>query len=170
MNLKNIPFGTNEAFNVLIEISRDSPNKYEYDEKLQALKLDFVFKNGFTFAYNYGLIPGTKAPDGDHLDAIVLSRDILTMDTIVVCRAIGMIELIDRGEEDNKIIAVPIADENYKNIQSIKELPNNWISEAEKFFQGVAIQKNKIMEIKSFQDKGRALAELDKCRIKKVKL
>lgn len=167
MDLKNIPFGTSEAFNVLIEISKGSPNKYEYDEKLQALKLDFVFKDGFTFAHNYGLIPGTLAGDGDHLDAIVLSQDSLAMGTIAVCRAIGMIELIDRGEEDNKIVAIPLVDENYKNIQSLKDLPQNWTNEAVKFYKELAIQKNKIMEIKSFQDKERALSELEKCQIKK---
>lgn len=167
MDFKNIPFGTNEAFNVLIEISKGSPNKYEYDEEARAIKLEFVFKDGFTFVYNYGLIPETKAPDGDHLDAIVLSDDNLAMGTVVACRAIGMIELIDKGEEDNKIIAVPIADENYKNVQSINDLPKEWFAEAENFFQGIAVQKNKTMEIKSFCDKDRALIELNKCRIKK---
>jgi len=113
------------------------------------------------------LIPETHAADGDHLDAIVLSQDILTMGTVVVCRAIGMIELIDRGEEDNKIIAIPLADKKYKNTHSIKDLPKEWFEEVENFFQEAARQKNKIMEIKSFQDKERALAELEKCKIKK---
>lgn len=167
MDLKNIPFGTNESFNVLIEISQGSPNKYEYDEKTGAIELEFIYKNGFTFIYNYGLIPGTLAGDGDHLDAIVLSQDILAMGTVIACRAIGMIELIDRGEEDNKIIAVPLADKKYKNAHSIKDLPKEWFKEVENFFQEAAIQKNKIMEIKSFQDKERALAELEKCQIKK---
>ena len=165
MDLKKIPFGTKEAFNVLLEIYKGSPNKYEYDEKSQLLKLDFVFKDGFTFAYNYGLIPETKADDGDHLDAIVLSNGALVMGSVVTCRTIGMIELIDRGEEDNKIIAVPIVDENYVNVQSIKNLPESWMEEAKNFFAELAIQKNKIMEIKGFLDKDRALEELDKCKI-----
>lgn len=167
MDLKKIPFGTNEAFNVLIEISKGSPNKYEYNEESQSIELEFVFKDGFTFIYNYGLIPETKAPDGDHLDAIVLSNDNLEMGAVVACRAIGMIELFDRGEEDNKIIAVPIADENYKNMQSINNLPKEWFKEAEEFFKGIGIQKNKTMEIRSFQDKDRALIELNKCKIEK---
>jgi inorganic pyrophosphatase len=169
MKVENIFFGTVEAFNVFIEITKGSPKKYEYDEESQTIKLDFVFRDGFVFAYNYGLIPETKAPDGDHLDAIVLSDNNLAMDTIVVCRAIGMIELLDRGIEDNKIIAVSIDDENYKDIQSINDLPKSWFSEMEDFFKGIAIQKNKTMEIKSFQDKGRALFELNKCRINLAK-
>lgn len=167
MDLKNIPFGTNEAFNVLIEISKGSPNKYEYNEKSQSIELNFVFKDGFTFIYNYGLIPETKAPDGDHLDAIVLNNDNLEMGVIVACRAIGMIELFDSGEEDNKIIAIPINDENYKDIQSINDLPKEWFGEAKNFFDGIGIQKNKTMEIKSFQDKDRAFLELNKCRTEK---
>jgi len=49
MNLKNIPFGEKEAFNVLIEIPKGSPNKYEYDEKTGAIKLDFIYKKRFYF-------------------------------------------------------------------------------------------------------------------------
>ena len=165
MDLKSIPFGTNESFNVLIEISKGSPNKYEYDEESQEIKLEFAFTDGFTFLYNYGLIPETKAPDGDHLDAIVLSNESLKRGTVVTCRAIGMIELIDNGEEDNKIIAVPVADESYKDIQGMEDLPDSWCDESRKFFQGIAIQKNKIMEVKSFQGRKRALEELDKSKI-----
>jgi inorganic pyrophosphatase len=77
-----------------------------------------------------------------------------------------MIELVDRGEEDNKIIAVSIDDENYKNVQSINDLPKEWFDGARDFFAGIAIQKNKTMEIKSFQDKDRALTELIKCKTK----
>lgn len=166
MDVEKIPFGENEAFNVLIEIPKDSPEKYEYNEETQLIEVDFIFKDGFVFSYNYGLIPQTKAQDGDHLDAMVLNEEALKIGEIVPCRAIGMIEMIDRGEEDHKIIAVPVNSENYKNVQSIQELPENWQDEARVFYAEVARQKNKIIEIKSFPDKERALAELEKCKIK----
>ena len=166
MDLKKIPFGTNEAFNVLVEISKGSHYKYEYDEELQAIKLDLVFKKGFTFAYNYGFVFKTKAPNGDCLDVIILSDEALVIGTIVVCRTIGMIEIVVNGKEDNKIIAVPLVDSNYENIQSINDLPESWFVQAKEFFSKASLQrKNKVFEIKSFQDKERALEELDRCKI-----
>jgi inorganic pyrophosphatase len=165
MSYKNIPFGTSEAFNVLVEIPEGSYNKYEYDEELDQIKLDFVFHDKCVFPHNYGLIPGTRAEDGDNLDAIVLNPTPLAVGTIVPCRLIGMIELIDRGDTDNKIIAIPIACEEYKNIQSIEDLPEDFERKHREFYQLVGIQKNKEMKICGFRNKEKAMEELKKLTI-----
>jgi inorganic pyrophosphatase len=164
MSYKNLSFGTIEAFNVLIEIPEGSYNKYEYDEGLDEIRLDFVFWGDCKFPHNYGFIPGTHAPDGDHLDAIVLNPTPLAIGTVVPCRAIGLIELIDRGEGDNKLIAIPIACQEYKNIQSIEDLPEDFEKIYREFYRLIGVQKNKTMEIKGFFGKEKALEELEKSR------
>lgn len=163
MSFRHIPFGTAESFNVVLEISAGNGNKYEYDESLDAIKLAFVFKDGFKYLYNYGYIPETKGGDGDHLDAIVLNPHPLAIGTIVPCRAIGMIELLDRGIEDNKIIAVPVADGNSK-LRSVRDLTEQQLAEFRKFFADLASQKLKEIVIKGFRNKDRAQEELEKGR------
>ena len=59
MSLKDVPFGEPEAFNVVIEIPRGSQDKYEYDEELDAVKLDLVLYGSQRFLFNYGFIPET---------------------------------------------------------------------------------------------------------------
>lgn len=165
MSYKNVPFGDLDAFNVLIEIPEGSYNKYEYDEKLDEIKLDFVFWGDCKFPHNYGLVPETHAGDGDHLDCIVLNPAPLETGTIVKCRPIGLIEIIDRGETDNKLIAVPIACKEYEKIKSIEDLPKSFEKVHREFYHLIGIQKEKVLEIKGFFGKERAIEELNKAKL-----
>ncbi len=103
MTLKNIPFGSLESFNVILEISKGSPFKYEYDHEKDTIVQEFVFKDGFLFKYNYGFVPETMCGDGDPQDVMILNNKPLEQGKIYQCRAVGIIELLDRGEEDNKL-------------------------------------------------------------------
>jgi len=166
MSYKNLPFGDINAFNVLIECPEGSYNKYEYDAEIDQIKLDFVFWGNCKFPHNYGLIPGTHSPDGDHLDAIVLNPTPLATGTVVLCRPIGIIEMTDRGEADSKLITIPVACKKYKNIQSIKDLPKDFEKIHREFYRLIGIQKNKTMEIIGFWDKEKAIEELKKSRLR----
>ena len=72
MNIKDLPFGENEEFNVVVEIPANSQDKFEYDEKLDVIKLDRVLFSPMFYPAEYGIIPKTLADDGDPLDALVL--------------------------------------------------------------------------------------------------
>lgn len=161
MGYKNIPFGKTDKFNVIIEIPKGSRNKYEYDEDLDIIKLDWVFSGEFCFPFDYGYIPETRGGDGDHLDAFVFSSHPIALGTVVECRAIGMIELLDRGEKDNKILAVPTADPFYTNHQELSDLDFDYKSIFEEFFKELGVQKNKILTIKGFRDRASAVRELE---------
>lgn len=165
MAYKNIPFGKIDAFNVLIEIPQGGQNKYEYDEESDEIKLDFVFWGKCKFPHNYGLIPQTKAGDGDHLDAIVLNPIPLEVGAIVTCRAVGILKTIDRGEIDDKLVVVPVACKEYEKIQSAKDLPNNFEKAYRDFYKLVGIQKNKTIEVKGLASKEEAIEELNKSRL-----
>ena len=162
MNLKNIPFGTTEEFNVVIEIPKGSQNKYEYNEDTGEFELDWVFTGDFCFPFNYGLIPQTRGGDSDHADVFVISNLPINTGIVVKCRPIGVIELLDRGIEDNKILAIALADQEYKQYQDLGDLPFDYKTIFEKFFTELGIQKSKIIEIKGFWGKNRAIQEINK--------
>lgn len=165
MDFAKIPTGAPETPNVLIEISDGSSNKYEYDESLKALTLDFVFKDGFKFPFNYGSIPGTLAEDGDPLDAIVLSTYPILPGTIVVVKPIGILNLKDRGEQDNKLITVLNSDPLTATLNSIVDLTLEERNKISNFFKEVGVQKNKTMDIEGFYDKDAAIEEIKKCQL-----
>lgn len=161
MSYKNVPFGTPENFNVVVEIQKGGQVKYEYDEQWHEIKVSAIFKNGFGFPFDYGYVPETRGGDGDHLDVFVLGSQSVQMGAIVQCRPIGMIELIDRGEKDDKILAIPLNDLGFQNIEKLEDLPFDYRSIFETFFKELAIQRNKTMEIKGYKDKSVVSQELE---------
>lgn len=174
MGYKNIPFGSPEAFNVIVEIPEGSNLKYEYDEAADELKLDFVFSaiggsaSGgkiLVFPFNYGFIPHTLGGDNDPLDAIVLSSAPLKMGEAVKCRAVALLKTIDRGEVDDKIVAVPINDYLAAKYHDASDLPPGFLQKCTDFYREVARQKNKDMEVKSLENKQAALEEIRKSLI-----
>lgn len=164
MSFKDIPFGTTDKFNVVVEISKGSPNKYEYSEKLDNLILDWVFNDGFSFPYNYGYIPQTRGGDGDALDVFILGNNPLDPGVIVECKTIGIIELLDRGEQDDKIIAVALADPEYSKYNELEDIPFGSKKILEEFFKGLGKQKDKTLEIKGFHNSSRAIKEIELAR------
>jgi inorganic pyrophosphatase len=101
--------------NVVVEISTGTIEKWEVEK--ESGELDLEIRNGSVrkVAYlgypgNYGMVPRTLAPfeqggDGDPLDVIILGPPI-ERGMVVPCKIIGMLELLDRGEQDDKLIAV----------------------------------------------------------------
>lgn len=160
MSLKDVPFGSKNKFNVVVEISKGSPNKYEYSEKMDDFILDWVFTGGFNFPFNYGYIPQTKGGDGDTLDAFVVGNFPINQGVVVECQAIGMIEVLDRGERDDKIIAVPLSDPEYSKYNELTELPFKYEKLFKEFFAELGRQKDKTLELKGFHNSARALKEI----------
>lgn len=167
MSYKNIPFGEIGAFNVVIEIPKGGQEKYEYDEELDDLKPTFKFWDDCKFPDAYGFVPQTKAGDGDHLDAIVLSPTLLATGDVVACRPVAILKTIDRGETDDKLVVVPVDCKEYDNIQSEKDLPEDFEEIYREFYKLVGIQKKKILEVTGLASKEKAIEELNKSRLQK---
>lgn len=123
-----------DDFVALIEIPKGSKMKYELDKETGHLILDRVLFTSTHYPANYGLIPRTLAADGDHLDCVVICSERITSGCLVRCFPIGMILMIDQEYLDEKIIAVPFGDPEYRNIKSIDELPRHLMDEMVHFF------------------------------------
>lgn len=108
-NLHDLHIGDNfpKQVNCIVEIPKGKNTKYEYDEKLQIFKLERCLISSLTYPVNYGFVPQTIAQDGDPLDVLVYNHDALDTGTVAECRVIGVLDFLDKGEIDNKILAVP---------------------------------------------------------------
>ncbi len=125
---------TPEDFYAVIEISKGDKNKYELDKETGLLKLDRVLFTSTHYPANYGFIPRTFADDGDPLDVLVLCSETILPLTLVECKPIGMLNMIDGDSRDEKIIAVPFNDPNYNCYNDIKDLPKHVFEEIRHFF------------------------------------
>ncbi len=125
---------TPDDFIAVIEIEKGSKKKYELDKETGYLILDRVLFTSTHYPANYGLIPLTYADDGDPLDVLVLCSESIQPMSLVRCRPIGVMRMIDSGDLDEKIIAVPIGDPNYNNYTDIDQLPQHIFNEMRHFF------------------------------------
>ena len=164
MSIKNLPFGELDAFHVVIEIPQGSQDKYEYDEKLDVIKLDRVLFGSQRMPANYGFIPETRAEDGDHSDALVFSTNAFFPGAVVEARAIGMMEMIDNGDKDNKIIAVAAQDPRFSHIQTLDQIGDHKLKEIKNFFETYKELQNKKVEVVGFKTAEEAKEELTRTR------
>ena len=74
-----------------VEIPKGSRNKYEWDEELQAIKLDRFLFSSVVYPTDYGFIPDTLAADGDPLDAMVCVSEPTFPGCIIPVKAIAQI-------------------------------------------------------------------------------
>ena len=109
--------------------------KYELDKNTGLLKLDRILHTSTHYPANYGFIPKTYAEDDDPLDVLVLCNESIVPLTIVECKPIGVIRMIDNGQADDKIIAVCVHDPFYKDYNSINDLPAHVSDEIRHFFK-----------------------------------
>lgn len=93
---------TTDKFYAVIEISKGGKNKYELDKETGLLKLDRVLFTSTHYPANYGFIPRTYADDGDPLDVLVLCSETIQPMTLVECKPIGVLTMIDDNHNDEK--------------------------------------------------------------------
>lgn len=134
---------SSEDFMVVVEISKGSKNKYELDKDTGLLMLDRILYTSTHYPANYGFIPRTFADDGDPLDALVLCSEPIAPMTLVRCYPIGAIKMIDSGENDEKIIAIPFGDPMYNSFRDITDLPEHVFNEMTHFFSVYKTLENK---------------------------
>jgi inorganic pyrophosphatase len=146
---------------VIVELTRASKNKYEYDAKLNLFKLDRVL---YTFApFDYGFIPQTLDHDGDPLDAILMISEPTFTSCVVHARPIGIMEMDDAGKIDDKIIAVPMNEPYYRDVKSIIDLPRSRMDELRHFYATYKIQEGGHTEIKKFRELSDAFQTIKRC-------
>jgi inorganic pyrophosphatase len=161
--LDDIPAGPDPPSEIyaIIELTRASKNKFEYDIKYNLFKLDRVL---YTFApFDYGFIPRTLDADGDPLDVILLIKQPTFTSCMVHARPIGMMEMNDMGEIDDKIIAVPMNEPYYRDVKSIIDIPRSTVDELQYFYQTYKLQEGGHTEVKRFKELSDAYKTINRC-------
>jgi len=120
--------------NVLIEIPAGTLQKWEAKKSGEGLDWDrkdgkLRIVNYLPYPDNYGMVPRTLLPreaggDGDPLDVIVLGAA-SERASVIPARPIGVLRLLDDGEQDDKIIAVPL-DGPLSEVTSLQQLETNY--------------------------------------------
>lgn len=148
----------------LIEIPRGSRNKYEYDEESGRIRLDRVLYSSVHYPTDYGFIPETHAPDGDHLDILVVTHEPTFPGCLVEARVIGGLDMEDEAGSDFKVLAVPVGDPRFDEVTQLDDLAAHWLREIETFFDTYKILEPKTTEVKGWHPLAEALEVIDRAR------
>jgi inorganic pyrophosphatase len=121
--------------NVVVEIPRGGQAKYEYDSATGLFRLDRVLYASVHYPGAYGFIPGTRAGDGDPVDILVMGAIESFTGALWEARPVAMLKMRDEKGEDEKVLAVPIADPRYLEVREIEQVPPHFLREVEHFFR-----------------------------------
>ncbi len=121
--------------NVVVEIPRGSRNKYEIDKETGLFRFDRLLYSAVHYPGDYGFIPQTLAEDHDPLDVLIITTSPTFTGCIVEVRPLGVFDMQDRGEMDEKILAVPVKDPLYVEHASLEDVQPHFLLEVEHFFK-----------------------------------
>ncbi len=146
-----------EEVTAIIEIPAGSRNKYELDKATGHLRLDRVLYSAVHYPGDYGFIPRTLHEDSDPLDILVRINEPTFPGCQISCRPIGVLRMLDRGEPDEKILAVPSQDPYHHDIFDIADMPAHYLREIEHFFHIYKDLEGKRVEILGWEKSERAM-------------
>ena len=119
----------------VVEIPRGGRNKYEYDPKLGAIKLDRFISASVVYPTEYGYVPDTIAPDGDPLDVLVCVSEPTFPGCVVETKVIGLFKMADEKGPDDHVVCVPLNDPGWNTLDDIDDLPEQLRKEIGHFFE-----------------------------------
>jgi len=153
MNYLTLPIGEKapETVNAVVEVPYGCANKYEYDETLHLFRLDRPLFASVHYPGEYGFIPSTLSPDGDALDIVILVTHATFPGCIMEARSVGVLEMIDRGKHDQKILAVAESSPTHAEIKNLKDLAPHVLDEIEHFFSVYKELEGKHTEVKGWK-------------------
>jgi inorganic pyrophosphatase len=151
---------TPEEFNCIIEIPKGSYNKYEVDKETGLIALDRANYSSHPYPFDYGFAPQTLWEDNDPLDVVVLTTFPLAPGILVRVRPVAVMEMIDSGDSDYKILAVPVDDKRWEDVQDLDDLNKHSLKEYKHFFETYKELKGKgdVVEVKGYKGKQDAIA------------
>ncbi len=150
---KDVP----NVINVIIEIPKGSKNKYELDKETGLIMLDRAMHTSQDYPFDYGFMPQSHWEDGDPLDVVVLTTYALAPGVLVKVRPVAIVNMVDDGDSDAKIIAVPEKDPRWDEVQDLADVNKHTIKEIEHFFLTYKQIQKKPVSIDSIEGKDKAI-------------
>ncbi len=162
--LHDIAPGTRDEMNVIVEIPKFSKNKYEIDKATGIIALDRVMHSAQDYPFDYGFVPQTLFDDGDALDVVLITTYPLAPGILVKARPVAIMEMVDGGERDDKVIAVPVDDPRMDDIHDLNDLNSHFQKEMTHFFETYKKVQNKEVSIGSWLGAVKAKEAFDRSR------
>ena len=157
-----------ETLFCFVEVPKGSRNKYEWDERLQAIKLERFLFSSVHYPTDYGFIQGTLSEKGSELDAMVCVSAPTFPGIIIPVKAIAVFRTRDEDGQDDKLLCVPLEDPDWNGLESLEDIPKSLRTEIEHFWSIYKVPEGKPVEIQGWEDREVALEVLEAGRTRRA--
>ena len=150
-----------DTVNVVVEIPRDSHNKYEFDHETNSIKLDRHLLVSMGYPAEYGFIPDTLGGDGDPLDALVLTAYPTFPGCLIETKILGMCIMTDENGEDAKLLGVPAYDPAWRSAVDLADVAQSHLDRISHLFTVYKdLDEGKWVKVEHWVGRDDALKEL----------
>src|SRR5690348_5809406 len=165
VNYLDLPVGDRspEVFRAVIEIPKDGTQKFEYDKNLHVFRLDRNLHSPVHYPGDYGFIPQTLSLDGDPLDVLVLVDEPTFTGCLVEVRPVGLLEMVDQGQKDEKILGVVSNNPRFAEIKDYSEVWSHMLLEISHFFATYKDLEGKRAIVRGWEGAAQACKVIDEC-------
>lgn len=156
------PFVDDNVVRAVVETPRGSHVKLAFDPDLRTFAVTRGLTVGVSYPYDWGFIPGTRAEDGDPVDAMILHESPTYPGVVIDCRVLGMVEISQLSkkhgrETNNRLLLVPVWYDRMNEVESVEDLPKRMRLEIEHFFLDTTFFTTKEARCEGFASSRRAL-------------
>ena len=141
-----------DEFNMIVEINKGSKNKYEINKETGLIALDRALHTSQDYPFDYGFAPQTLWDDDDALDVVLLTTYPLFPGIMVKARPIALMRMVDSGDDDDKVIAVPVKDPRWDDVKDLADINKHTLKEMEHFFATYKKIQNKEVIVSGFEN------------------
>jgi inorganic pyrophosphatase len=141
-------------FRVVIESPAGSRVKLKYEPELEAFTLSRPLVLGVSYPFDWGFVPGTRAPDGDPLDAMVLLDASTYPGVVITCRPFGVVRVTQRKgrgrERNDRVIGIAAESRRFDRVRDARDLPKRIRDEIEQFFLSAVLLEGKGVKLEGW--------------------
>ena len=144
-----------------VEVSRGSRNKYEYDAKRGAFRLDRHVFSSVVYPADYGFVEDTLMDGERHLDALILVSEPTFPGCLVDARPIGIFQMRDEEGVDDKVLCVPLNDYEWQDVKELDDISARMRDEIAHFFSVYKdLEPDRVTAIEGWADRETAEREI----------